>query len=298
MLCNQCQQTAGGTACTKMGVCGKDPDIQSLQDNLLFSLKGISAYAYHAREFGYTNPKVDAFFAEGLYSTLTNVNFDLERALELNMEAGQITLEAMKMLRKAHVDNFGEMQPVQVSTGTAKGHGIVVTGHNLKALYELLRQTEGKGINIYTHSEMLPSHGYPKIRAFSHLKGNLGKAWYDQKKLFSEFPGAVLGTSNCVLVPQDEYKDRMFTTGIAALPGVKHIHGYDYSPVIEKALSLPETPEKTGEVVLTTGYTDSNILPLAGQLIEAVNAGKIKHFFLVGGCERLGKTGSITEHYY
>ncbi len=177
VFCNQCQQTLGGVACTKSGVCGKNPDVHSLQENLLYSLKGISAYAYHARELGYTDPEVDAFLAEGLYSTLTNVDFDLQRFLELNLKAGQTTLKVMDLLRRAHVETFGERQPVEVATGTFRGHGIVVTGHDLKALYELLRQTEGKGINVYTHSEMLPAHAYPKLHAFPHLKGNLGKSW-------------------------------------------------------------------------------------------------------------------------
>lgn len=288
MFCNQCQQTLGGEACTRAGVCGKSPDVQSLQENLLYSLKGISAYAYHARELGYSDPEVDAFLAEGLYSTLTNVDFDLARFLGLNLKAGQITLKVMQLLRRAHVEAFGEMQPVQVPTGTFAGHGILVTGHNLKVLYELLRQTEGTGINVYTHSELLPAHAYPKLHAFPHLKGNLGKAWFDQRSLFKAFPGAIVGTSNCVLTPSPEYRERMFTTGIAGLPGVAHLEGYDFSAVIEKAKSLPALPEAPGESTLVTGFSDTNLLPLAGKLVEAVKAGKIRHFFLVGGCDAPG----------
>ncbi|MGE5553322.1 MAG: hydroxylamine reductase [Betaproteobacteria bacterium] len=289
VFCNQCQQTLGGVACTKSGVCGKNPDVQSLQENLLYSLKGISAYAYHARELGHTDPEVDAFLAEGLYSTLTNVDFDLERFLELNLKAGEMTLKVMGLLRRAHVEAFGEMQPVEVPTGTFRGHGIVVTGHNLKALYELLRQTEGKGINVYTHSELLPAHAYPKLHAFSQLKGNLGKSWTDQRTLFKEFPGAILGTSNCVLTPLPEYRDRMFTSGIAGLPGVKHLDGYDFTPLIETALSLPELPEVPGETTLVTGFSDTNVLPLADKIIAAVKEGKIRRFFLVGGCDAPGR---------
>ncbi|MGE5507940.1 MAG: hydroxylamine reductase [Chitinophagales bacterium] len=288
MFCNQCQQALGGEGCTRAGVCGKSPDVQSLQENLLYSLKGISAYAYHARELGYSDPEVDAFFAEGLYSTLTNVDFDLGRFLALNLKAGRMTLKIMQVLRRAHVETFGEMAPVQVPTGTFKGHGILVTGHNLKALYELLRQTEGTGINVYTHSELLPAHAYPKLHAFPHLKGNLGKAWFDQRSLFKAFPGAIVGTSNCVLTPSTEYRDRMFTIGVAGLPGVAHLDGYDFRPVIEKALSLPELPDAPGETTLVTGFSDTNLLPLADKLIAAVKAGKIRHFFLVGGCDAPG----------
>lgn len=289
VYCNQCQQTLDGVACTRAGVCGKSPDVQSLQENLLYSLKGISAYAYHARELGHTDPEIDAFLAEGLYSTLTNVDFDLERFLGLNLKAGRLTLKVMELLRRAHVEAFGEMQPAQVPTGTFRGHGIVVTGHDLKALYELLKQTEGKGIDVYTHSEMLPAHAYPKLHAFPHLKGNLGKAWFDQRTLFKNFPGAILGTSNCVLTPLPEYRDRMFTHGIAGLPGVRHLEDYDFTPLVEKALSLPELPEAPGAVTLTTGFSDRNVLPLAEKIIAAVKAGKIRHFFLVAGCDAPGR---------
>ncbi|HID93627.1 MAG TPA: hydroxylamine reductase [bacterium (Candidatus Stahlbacteria)] len=294
MFCYQCEQTAKGTGCTIAGICGKNPDIASLQDNLLFVLKGIAAYAYHARELGYTDPEVDSFFVEALYSTLTNVNFDLDRFVDLNLQAGKINLKIMNILKKAHIEVYGEPQPTEVPTGTFAGQGIVVTGHNLKALEELLKQTEGKGINIYTHSEMLPAHGYPGLRKYKHLVGNLGKAWHDQKKLFVEYPVAILGTSNCVLIPRDEYRDRMFTMGIAGLPGVQHIDGYDFTPVIEKALSLPKLEDKPGEVILTTGFADTNILPMTDKIVKAVKTGKIRHFFLVGGCDASGK---VREYY-
>ena len=294
MFCYQCEQTAKGTGCTIAGVCGKNPDIAALQDNLLFVLKGIAAYAYHARELGYTDPEVDSFFVEALYSTLTNVNFDLDRFVDLNLQAGKINLKVMNILKKAHIEAYGEPQPTEVSTGTFAGHGIVVTGHNLKALEELLKQTEGKGINIYTHSEMLPAHGYPGLKKYKHLVGNLGKAWHDQKKLFAEYSVAILGTSNCVLIPRDEYRDRMFTMGIAGLPGVQHIDGYDFTPVIEKALSLPKLEDKPGEVILTIGFADTNILPMADKIVKAVKTGKIRHFFLVGGCDAPGK---VREYY-
>jgi hydroxylamine reductase len=289
MHCNQCQQTLKGIACTTLGVCGKNPDVQGLQENVIYSLKGISAYAYHARELGYVDETIDAFLAEGLYATLTNVDFDPDALLDLSLKCGTITIRAMDLLKKAHNETFGQMEPTKVPTGTFSGHGIIVTGHSLKALHDLLKQTEGSGINIYTHSEMLPAHAYPALKAFSHLKGNLGKAWFDQRKLFKEFPGAILGTSNCVVLPLPEYKDRFFTCGIARLPGVAHIDGFDFTPLLEKAKSLPILTEEPGDCVLTTGFGDNVVLPLAGKILDLVKAGRIRHFFLVGGCDAPGK---------
>jgi len=285
MFCYQCSQTARGTGCTVQGVCGKLPTVARLQDNLLFSDKGMSAYLYHARELGYTDPEVDAFIERSFYETLTNVNFDAQDFVQLAVESGEMSLRAMRLLKKAHIDTYGEPRPKQVPTGTVKGPGIVVTGHGLKALAALLEQTEGTGINVYTHSEMLPAHGYPGLNKHDHLVGNLGKAWFDQKTLFSEYPVAILGTSNCVLIPKDGYRDRMFTTGPAKLPGVKHIAGYDYTPVIEKAKSLPELPDAPGDVTLTTGYGLSTVLSLGDKIKTLVETGKIRHFFLVGGCD-------------
>ncbi len=289
MYCNQCQQALKGIACTTAGVCGKNPDVQGLQENIIYSLKGISAYAYHARELGYVDEEIDAFLAEGLYTTLTNVDFDPDALLGLSLKSGTVTIRAMDLLKKAHNETFGQMEPAQVQTGTFRGHGILVTGHDMKALYELLKQTEGTGINVYTHSEMLPAHAYPALKAFSHLKGNLGKAWFDQRNLFKEFSGAILGTSNCVLLPLPEYKDRFFTCGIARLPGVTHIDGFDFAPLIEKAKSLPLLKEEPGDAVLTTGFGDNVVLPLAGKILDLVKSGKIRHFFLVGGCDAPGK---------
>ena len=208
MFCYQCSQTAQGKGCTVSGVCGKEPTVARLQDNLLFAVKGISAYAYHARELGYTDPEIDSFIADMTYSTLTNVNFDAQWFVKSALKAGEINIRTMKLLKEAHIKTYGEPEPTQVQTGTVKGKGIIVTGHDMKVLDELLKQTEGKGINVYTHSEMLPAHGYPGLKKYKHLVGNLGGAWYDQKELFSKFPGAILVSSNCVLHPKDDHRDQ------------------------------------------------------------------------------------------
>jgi hydroxylamine reductase len=285
MFCYQCSQTAHGTGCTVRGVCGKDATVARLQDNLMFAAKGMTAYLYHARELGYTDPEVDAYLERALYSTFTNVNFSADDFVKLALEAGQMNIKVMKLLKKAHIDNFGEPQPTQVQTGTKKGHGILVTGHNLKALDELLKQTAGTGVNVYTHSEMLPAHGYPGLKKYPHLVGNLGGAWFDQKTLFAKYPVAILGTSNCVLIPREEYRDRMFTSGVTGLPGVQHVSGHDYSAVVARAEALPELPDTPGDHTLTTGFSSGVVLSLAGKIKELVTNGRIKHFFLVGGCD-------------
>lgn len=285
MFCYQCSQTAGGTGCTVRGVCGKDATVARLLDNLIFIIKGMSAYLYHARELGATDCEIDGFIEKAFYATFTNVNFDAQSYVKLALEAGQMNVRTMKLLKEAYIKAYGEPEPTKVQTGTKKGYGIIVTGHGLKALEELLKQTEGMGINIYTHSEMLPAHGYPGLKKYKHLAGNIGKAWFDQKKIFSEYNMAIIATSNCALIPKDDYKDRIFTTGPVQLPGITHIDGYDFTPVIEKAKSLPELPEKPGEAVLTTGFSKSVILSLAGKIQELVLSGKIEHFFLVGGCD-------------
>ncbi|MGV8117905.1 hydroxylamine reductase [Methanothrix soehngenii] len=285
MFCYQCSQTARGTGCTVKGVCGKEPIVARLQDNLLFAIKGISAYLYHARELGYSDPEVDAFIERGFFSTLTNVNFDPAEFLNLAVKAGEMNIRTMKLLKQAHIERFGEPTPTKVRTGTVKGHGIIITGHDMNALDKLLQQVEGTDVFVYTHSEMLPAHGYPGLRKYKNLAGNLGKAWFDQKKLFAQYPMALLGTSNCFLPPREEYIDRMFSTGPVYLPGVKHIDGYDYSEVIARARELPELPDAPGEYELTTGFSTSVLLSHAAKIKELVEKGKIKRFFLVGGCD-------------
>jgi hydroxylamine reductase len=233
---------------------------------------------------------------EAMFATLTNVDFDLNRYLELVLKAGQMNLRVMEMLNNAHTSRFGNPKPATVARGIKAGPGIVVTGHDLLDLYELLKQTEGKGINVYTHGEMLPAHGYPELMRFKHLVGNFGTAWQNQKKEFDSFSGAILVTTNCVMIPKESYKDRMFTCGIAGVAGVKHIlscrgvaeggdgKNRDFSEVIKKALSQPKLPENP-QGTLSTGFHYMAVLGLADKIVEAVKAGKIRHFFFIGGCD-------------
>ena len=285
MFCNQCQQTARGIACTVRGVCGKDEDVQSLMDTLLFGLKGIAAYAYHARLLGKTDPEVDAFIEEALFKTLTNVDFSQEDLWNTLMKAGMINLKVMQMLDAGNTEHFGLPEPTKVRTGTVKGPGILVTGHDLLDLEALLRQTEGTGVNVYTHGEMLPANAYPELKKYKHLIGNYGGAWQKQKKEFDEFGGPVLVTTNCVLIPPESYKDRLYTTSVASVPGVKHMaERNDFSEIIEHARRIGDLPERRGPDVWT-GAHHKAVLSLAPVIIDAVKAGKVKHFFLVGGCD-------------
>ena len=287
MFCYQCEQTAGGTGCTKVGVCGKNEDVAALQDTLIFGLKGIAAYAHHARELGARDEQVDKFVHDALFSTLTNVNFNLSRHIEMVLKCGEMNLRVMELLDKAHIDRFGQPTPAQVFTGLKKGHAILVTGHDFLDLEEILRQTEGKGINVYTHGEMLPAHAYPELKKYPHLAGNYGTAWQNQRKEFEEFPGAIVVTTNCVmpLTANQTYGDRIFTRSVTGLEGSTHIEGRDFSAVVVKALSLPPAADKPGEYTLTTGFHHNVILSIADKIIDAVKAGKIKRFFLIGGCD-------------
>ncbi|MDK2822928.1 MAG: hydroxylamine reductase [Clostridia bacterium] len=287
MFCYQCEQTPKG-GCTKIGVCGKNEDLASLQDTIVFGLKGVAAYATHARELGYTDPEVDKITHEALYFTLTNVNFNLDEHIKMALKVGSATVRVMELLDKAHTDRLGVPQPVQVTNDRIEGKCILVTGHNLLALEELLKQSAGKGINIYTHSEMLPAHGYPELKKYPHLKGNVGKSWFDQRKVFEEFPGAILATTNCVMPIKGSYADRTFSYEVAGLEGVEKIKNNDFTPIINKALELPEA-NINSDKTLTTGFHHQTVLGLAPEIIEAVKTGKIKRFFVIAGCDAPGK---------
>ncbi len=284
MFCNQCEQTSLGTGCTDVGVCGKDPDMQSLQETLLYGVKGMAAYANHARRLGKTDDEVSAFIEEALFATMTNVNFDLESLLELVLECGRMNLRVMEMLDEGHAEKFGAAEPTTVSEGTKAGPGILVTGHDLLDLAALLEQTEGMGINVYTHGEMLPAHSYPELKKYSHLAGHFGTAWQNQQLEFTQFTGPVVATTNCVLIPWESYADRLFTTRITAVPGGTRLKDNDFSQVIQKARECqPLADQKTGES--TIGFHHNVILGVADKIVGAVKSGDIKHFYLVGGCD-------------
>jgi hydroxylamine reductase len=395
MFCHQCEQAAKGIGCDVMGVCGKKPEVAALQDNLMFGLKGLAMYADQARKLGVSDQTVDVFMLEGLFATVTNVDFDPARleatirkcfemkeiiralyekaagaevgllagpgawtpaadlvkqgeqygimalhenedirsaieiltyglkgmaayadhcqilgkhddevyaffhtalaattdpALELMdyvglaMECGKVNLKVMGMLDAAHVGRFGHPVPTKVQLGTKAGKAILVSGHDLLMLEELLKQTEGKGINIYTHGEMLPAHGYPGLNKYAHLAGNFGGAWQDQAKEFAVFPGAIIFNTNCIQKPAASYIERVFTWGLVAWPGVKHLNGWDFSPAIENALAQSGFPDAPGKELLV-GFGHNAVLGVADKVIEAVKGGAVKHFFLIGGCD-------------
>ncbi|EMA6344267.1 hydroxylamine reductase [Bacillus cytotoxicus] len=292
MFCYQCEQTPTG-GCKIIGVCGKNETIASLQDTIVFGLKGIAAYRTHAAQLGYTDPFVDAVTHEALYMTLTNSNFNEQEHLEMAMKVGKAALRVMELLDEAHINHFGIPKPVQITQNRVEGKAIVVTGHNLFALEELLKQTEGRGINVYTHSEMLPAHGYPQLKKYKHLKGNIGKSWFDQRRLFEKFTGAILATTNCVMPIKGTYADRFFSYDIAGLAGVRKIENDNFEPLIQKALELPAVHMESDEQLLT-GFHHHTVLSLAPEIIEAVKMGKIKRFFVIAGCDAPGKGG---EYY-
>jgi hydroxylamine reductase len=399
MFCYQCEQTAKGEGCTKAGVCGKQPEVSSLQDLLTHSLIGLSIVAVEARKTGIADRNVSAFTVGALFATLTNVNFDssrfitllqqcvvyknmlidklkstgrtvelskdyflfkpgdsmkklvvygdkvgvksypslnddilslkhillfgirgvaayadhakildkeddavyefifeglaalaneklsLDEALKLVLKCGEMNLKAMELLDAANTGTYGHPVPTQVPLGVKKGKAILVSGHDLKDLEELLKQTEGKDIYIYTHGEMLPCHGYPGLKKYGHLYGHYGTAWQNQHKEFAEFPGSILMTTNCIQRPTDSYKANIFTAGQVGWPDVVHIVNRDFAPVIQKALEMPGFPEDTNGKSVMVGFGRNAILGVADKVIDAVKNKAIRHFFLVAGCD-------------
>ncbi len=401
MFCYQCEQTAKGTGCTVMGVCGKDPTTAALQDLLIYVTKGISMYAHRAKSLGGKRDKeIDVFVIKALFTTVTNVNFDaevikdwifkgveirdkarqlyleaggdkseldgpaswkpadsveglLEQAKEIsiakrieengadvvglqelltygikgsaayadhaeilgkvdeavyadfhkmlsylasnptdinelteqNLKWGEINLRVMELLDAANTETYGHPEPTKVRITPVKGKAIAVSGHDLKDLEELLKQTEGTGINVYTHGEMLPCNAYPGLKKYKHLVGNYGGAWQDQQKEFDEFPGAILMTTNCIQKPRESYKSRIFTCGLVGWPGVVHISDRNFKPVIDAALAAEGFKEDGEEKYITIGFARNSVLSVADKVVEAVKAGKIRHFFLIGGCD-------------
>ena len=265
-------------------------DIRSLKSLILFGLKGIAAYAHHAYVLGYSDDEVNDFFYEALTSISKDLSTDDLPALVL--KTGEINLKCMELLDKANTQTYGHPTPTKVNTNIEKGPFIVVTGHDLHDLELLLKQTEGKGINIYTHSEMLPSHAYPMLKKYSHLKGNYGTAWQNQQKEFENIPAPILFTTNCIMPVKDSYKDRVFTTSVVSYPEVKHIdENKDFTPIINKAIELGGYKEDkkmkgiNGGDVLTVGFGHNTVLSIASKVIDAIQSGDLKHIFLVGGCD-------------
>ncbi len=364
MFCFQCEQTAGCSACTKSGVCGKTPEIANLQDVLtgaiirlaecgrdkkndsliikslfttitnvnfneetitslinevhaasgklidydmklvweadedirslksliLFGIRGMAAYAYHAEVLGYSNDTVNDFFYEALCAVGSNKGMD--ELLPIVLKVGEVNLTCMAMLDEANTKTYGNPVPTEVPLTVEKGPFIVITGHDLYDLKQLLEQTKDKGINIYTHGEMLPAHGYPELKKYPHLKGNFGTAWQNQQKEFADIPAPILYTTNCLMPPKASYSDRVFTTEVVSYPEIVHVgEDKDFTPVIEKALELGGYSEDTeftginGGKTVMTGFGRNTVLENAGTIVDAVKGGAIKHFFLVAGCD-------------
>ena len=260
-----------------------DADLQSMRSTILFGMKGYAAYADHGIILERESEEIYAFTHKAL-ADLQDDNLGLMDLVGLAMECGRINLVTMELLNKAHTDRYGHPVPTPVQLGTKAGKAILVSGHDLRFLEELLKQTKGKGVNIYTHGEMLPAHGYPDLKKFSHLAGNWGGAWQDQHEEFQNFPGAIIFNTNCIQKPADNYTDRLFTWDRVQFPDVKHIDGWDFSEVINCALAQDGFPDAPGQEILT-GFGHNAVLGVADKVIEAVKAGDIKHFFLVGGCD-------------
>ena len=399
MFCYQCEQTAKGEGCTKIGVCGKEPEVAALQDLLIYAVIGLSQYAVEGRKVGVNERDINVFTAQAAFSTLTNVDFDpdrfvalinqtvekreqlkekvkaaggnvdipggpatfkpestldglvqqaeavginsypsanpdilslkhillfgikgvaayadhaqilgqeddtvysfvheglaaiyredlgLEDWIGLVLKCGEVNLRTMELLDAGNTGTYGHPVPTKVPLGAKKGKAILVSGHDLKDLEEILKQAEGKGINVYTHGEMLPCHGYPELKKYEHFYGHYGTAWQNQGREFSQFPGAILMTTNCIQKPKDLYRNNIFTCGLVGWPGISHISDRNFQPVIDRALALPGFQEDVNGREVMVGFGRNAVLGVADKIIEAVKGGAIRHFFLVAGCD-------------
>ena len=274
-----------------------DEDVRSLKSLILFGIRGMAAYAYHASVLGYTDETISKFFYKALFA-IGMKDWGMDELLPIVLEVGEVNLRCMELLDQANTTTYGTPVPTTVPLTIEKGPFIIITGHDLKDLQLLLEQTKDKGINIYTHGEMLPAHAYPEFKKYSHLKGNFGTAWQNQQKEFDNIPGAILYTTNCLMPVKPSYADRVFTTEVVSYPEMVHIgEEKDFTPVIEKALALGGYTKDqhmtgiNGGMQVTTGFSHGTVLSVADQVIEAVKNGDIKHFFLVGGCDgaRVGR---------
>lgn len=289
--CGDCQSCGTSNEYDMKTIWTNDEDIRSLKSLILFGLRGMAAYAYHALVLGYTDDEVNAFFYEAL-SAIGNDSYGMDELLPLVLKTGEVNFKCMELLDKANTETYGDPTPATVPMTIEKGPFIVISGHDLYDLKILLDQTKDKGINIYTHGEMLPAHGYPKLKEYPHLKGNFGTAWQSQQKEFDNIPAPVLFTTNCLMPVRPSYADRVFTTAVVSYPEIVHIgEDKDFTPVIEKALELGGYAEDkvikgiNGGTTVTTGFAHGTVLSVADKVIDAVKAGAIKHFFLVGGCD-------------
>ena len=289
--CSVCASPCGRTTDFDMAeVWEAQEDIRSLKSLILFGVRGMAAYAYHAMVLDYTDEELNRFFAKALFAV--GEDWGMEELLPIVLEVGEKNLACMALLDKANTESYGTPTPVTVPLTVEKGPFSVISGHDLHDLKLLLEQTEGKGINIYTHGEMLPAHGYPELKKYAHLKGNFGTAWQNQQKEFANLPAPVLFTTNCLMPPKASYADRVFTTAVVSYPEIAHIgEDKDFTPVIEKALELGGYPEDqvftgiNGGSTVTTGFARGTMLGAADKIIEAVKSGAIRHFFLVAGCD-------------
>ena len=289
--CTICETPCGNTDNYDLNTLWEaDEDIRSLKSLILFGIRGMAAYAYHAMVLGYTSDKVNSFFYKALY--VLAEDWTMDELLPVVMEVGEVNLACMELLDRANRETFGTPEPQSVSLQVEKGPFIVISGHDLYDLKLLLEQTEGKGVNIYTHGEMLPAHAYPELKKYPHLKGNFGTAWQNQQKEFDHLPAPILFTTNCLMPVKASYADRVFTTAVVSYPEMAHIgKDHDFTPVIEKALALGGYAEDTaftginGGTSVTTGFGHNAILGAADQVVEAVKSGSLRHLFLVGGCD-------------
>ncbi len=273
----------------EVGIAGRQlnlgEDVAGLQELILYGLKGAASYVDHAQILGQEASGVYATFHQVL-DFLTQENPTTDDLVGWALKTGELNLQAMQLLDTAHTGTYGHPEPTEVRITPVAGKAILISGHDLKDLEELLKQTEGSGVNIYTHGEMLPAHGYPGLKKYKHLVGNYGGAWQDQKKEFDAFPGSILMTTNCIQKPRETYKARIFTTGLVAWPGVQHIGpDHDFSPVIEAAQAADGFAADEPEEKILVGFAHNAVLNVADKVIEAVKAGAIRHFFLVGGCD-------------
>ncbi len=261
-----------------------NPDIKSLMETVVYGIKGIAAYADHALILGKSDKKVYDFIYEAFAATL-DTHLTLEDWIKIALKTGEINLLAMELLDAGNTETYGHPVPTTVPLGHKKGKAILVSGHDLKDLDLILKQTEGKGINVYTHGEMLPCHGYPNLKKYPHFYGHYGTAWQNQAKEFAQFPGSIIMTTNCIQKPLENYKANIYTTGLVGWPGITHIADKDFTPAINRAIEMPGFAEDEDKGTVMVGFARNTVMSVADKVIEGVKAGKIRHFFLVAGCD-------------